>query len=570
MQHLALKAAIVLLATALRKPGQRSKAKEHQECLEKRLTLWRNGEIESLLREGRMIQRRLLKSNKNDPPNKARIFAKLVMEGQINSALRYLSKDDSGGVLLLTDDVVRQLREKHPDAQRAKLGSLLFGPVEDMPDSVYQEINGEFVREVALRTKGSGGPSGVDANGFKRILASKSFKRSSINLCESIATLTRRLCTEFVDLLTIEPILASRLIPLDKGNGEVRPIDLVALPVHMGGLGLINPSDSVDAGYSASIRVSAPLVTEIEAQSHETPDETEVQRLVYATRKEKDDGLKEELEEVKARLPDKTQRAVDLACEKGASNWLTVIPLKDMDFDLNKREFRDAVRLRYDWPIPDQPSVCVCGSMFTVDHAMICKRGGLVIQRHNEIRDLQAELLDMVCYDVQVEPALQPITGEELDRGANQAPDARLDVHCRGFWERQRAAFFDIRVCHPNADSYKDLSPKQIYRIHENEKKRKYNSRVTEIEQGTFTPLVFTTTGGMADECLRYHSRLAELLSAKKQESYATTISWVRAKVSFAILRSALLCLRGSRTPRRRNLDVKDRDLEIEKGQAGL
>ncbi|CAH3174343.1 unnamed protein product, partial [Porites evermanni] len=39
----------------------------------------------------------------------------------------------------------------------------------------------------------------------------------------------------------------------------------------------------------------------------------------------------------------------------------------------------------------------------------------------------------------------------------------------------------------------------------------KYNSRVTEIEQGTFTPLVFTTTEGMADECLRYHSRLAEL-----------------------------------------------------------
>ena len=45
---------------------------------------------------------------------------------------------------------------------------------------------------------------------------------------------------------------------------------------------------------------------------------------------------------------------------------------------------------------------------------------------------------------------------------------------------------------------------------------------------------------------------------------------WVRAKVSFAILRRALLCLRGSRIPRRRNLDVKDRDLEIEKGQAGL
>ena len=61
-----------------------------------------------------------------------------------------------------------------------------------------------------------------------------------------------------------------------------------------------------------------------------------------------------------------------------------------MDFDLNKREFPDAVRLRYDWPIPDNPSVCDCESMVTVDHAMI------VIQRHNEIRDLEAELLDMV------------------------------------------------------------------------------------------------------------------------------------------------------------------------------
>ena len=103
----------------------------------------------------------------------------------------------------------------------------------------------------------------------------------------------------------------------------------------MGGLGVINPSESADAEYSASIKISSPLVSKIEEQSHETPDEAEVQRLVYATRREKDHGLREELEEVKVTLPDKTQRAVDLACEKGASNWLTVIHLKDMDFDLN-------------------------------------------------------------------------------------------------------------------------------------------------------------------------------------------------------------------------------------------
>ena len=65
----------------------------------------------------------------------------------------------------------------------------------------------------------------------------------------------------------------------------------------------------------------------------------------------------------------------------------------------------------------------------------------------------------MVCYDVQVEPALQPITGEELARGINQASNARLDVHCRGFWEGQRAAFFAIRVCRPIRTRIEILAP---------------------------------------------------------------------------------------------------------------
>ena len=150
-----------------------------------------------------------------------------------------------------------------------------------------------------------------------------------------------------------------------------------------------------------------------------------------------------------------------------------------------------------------------------------------------------------------------------------RAPDARLDIHARGFWERQRSAFFDVRVCHPNAESYRHLSPKQIYRQHENDKKRQYGRRVLEVEQGTFTPLVFTTTGGMAEECNRYHSRLAELLAIKKGEEYSTTMSWIRAKVSFAVLRSALLCLRGSRTKRRTG-NIQDTDFGIENVSAGL
>ena len=181
--------------------------------------------------------------------------------------------------------------------------------------------------------------------------------------------------------------------------------------------------------------------------------------------------------------------------------------------------------------------MCVCGVRFTVDHAMICKRGGFIIQRHNELRDLEAELLKMVCHDVEVEPSLQPVTGEELNRGENQSHDARLDVHARGFWGRQTSACFVIRVCHPHADSCKDLTLKQLYK---------------------------------GEECARYHARHAELLAITKVETYSTTVSWIRAKVSFALLRGALLCLRGSRGNTKLATIIHETDFEIERGLAGL
>ena len=121
----------------------------------------------------------------------------------------------------------------------------------------------------------------------------------------------------------------------------------------------------------------------------------------------------------------------------------------------------------------------------------------------------------------------------EIPTGLHLLPDydARLDIRAQGFWAREQSAFFDVRVCHPNADSYKNLTPEQIYKLHENDKKRLYPSRVLEVERGTFTPLVFTTTGAMSGECQRYHSRLAELLAVKKQESYASTIAWIRTRL---------------------------------------
>ena len=81
------------------------------------------------------------------------------------------------------------------------------------------------------------------------------------------------------------------------------------------------------------------------------------------------------------------------------------------------------------------------------------------------------------------------------------------------------------------------------------------------------TPLVFSTMGGMGEECARYHARLAELnLAIKKGETYSMTVSLIRAKVLFALLRGALLCLRGSRGNRKLAMNIHETDFETERG----
>ena len=167
---------------------------------------------------------------------------------------------------------------------------------------------------------------------------------------------------------------------------------------------------------------------------------------------------------------------------------------------------------------------------------------------------------------------LQEISNEQLSKGENKAADVRLDIHARGFWEKQRSAVFDIRVCFPNADTYKDLELSNNYKLQEEEKKRKYAERVNEIEHGTFTPLVFTTTGEMSKECKTSYSRrrLAELIANTKGEQYHTTIAWIRAKICFSLLRSSFVCLRGSRTLKKTTNDINNIAMNIEVAESSI
>ena len=202
----------------------------------------------------------------------------------------------------------------------------------------------------------------------------------------------------------------------------------------------------------------------------------------------------------------------------------------------------------YNFRIKGVAAVCVCGERNTVNHALICKTGGYVILRHNNTRDLIAESLKLAgCKDVQTEPAMIPLNGENLNPGAKTSDSARLDVSARSFWTPLGKAFTDIRVFHPQAPSNASKSITAMYHHHEQQKKRDYNLRVINVEKGTFTPLVFSTTGGMGQEASSFIKHLSEKTARKTNQRYSEVMSFMRRRIRFEVLRTCLIALRGYR-----------------------
>ena len=124
-----------------------------------------------------------------------------------------------------------------------------------------------------------------------------------------------------------------------------------------------------------------------------------------------------------------------IAAEKGVSTWLTCDPSWLNGSVLNKSDFRDALCIRYGYPLDGLPLHCVCGGSMTTSHALTCPSGGYSSARHNEVRYIICNVLREVLTDVETEPRLLPLDGEAefTLRTANTSPEARLDTRARGF-----------------------------------------------------------------------------------------------------------------------------------------
>ena len=169
----------------------------------------------------------------------------------------------------------------------------------------------------------------------------------------------------------------------------------LASRIHLSRLHSITPLQRRFQPHLCLSFFSSPQPIQLTAESHRK----EPNRLLAVLR----DNMKQH-NDVFNKLPGSQQRALLASKEKGASSWLSALPMVEHGFALHKGAFRDALCLCYGWRPPRLPSNCVCGKQLTIEHALSCACGGFPSSRHNELRDLTAQFLTETCHSVGIEP----------------------------------------------------------------------------------------------------------------------------------------------------------------------
>ena len=220
------------------------------------------GKRGTLHKECYTIQKKLSLQNNSKQIGIEKKFAKLMFEGKVNAALRLIDDQGSAGVLPLTPETLNSLKDKHLLANPPNPTILLEGEPTFVDPTI--DINETEISKAALRTKDAAGPSGLDADGWKRKLVSKNFGKVGADLRRFIAEMARKLCTREVKIkvspdensryTNLEAYIASRLIPLVKSPG-VRPIGIGELLRRIIGkaiIGVLKP-DILENAWSLQI-----------------------------------------------------------------------------------------------------------------------------------------------------------------------------------------------------------------------------------------------------------------------------------------------------------------------------
>jgi hypothetical protein len=335
---------------------------------------------------------------------------------------------------------------------------------------------------------------------------------------------------------------------------KLRP--LLALPVRKGGLGIPDPTTTGHTCYLASTTITSLLQDSLVkslplcAQEH--------RKTAANNRQEAKSRLTDyHIDAITAILqanPPAVQRRIKRSASTGA--WLTTLPNRLNGSDLSAEEFRDGIRLRFGMLPNAMPPHCDgCGEKFTTEHAMSCRKGGLILHRHNDMVTTWGQLCGQALTPSTVsdEPLIQPSRDVEVagNQRTEPSPEIRGDLAVHGFWTKSQTAIFDVRITDTDQPSNRNTDPAKVLLRHEKEKKDKYGALCI-ARRRTFTPLVFSIDGLLGKEAKAASKRLASILAAKWKRSYSELCCFVRSRLSIALIRSSSRCIRADRNPTQR------------------
>jgi hypothetical protein len=459
-------------------------------------------------------------------------------------------------------------RGYYPESEK----SILITPT-DVPSTAFDELNGfNFCRSTGHRYLGGFiGSGSEEANwidtqinqwidGVKALsMVARRYPHTAY------AGFTHSLQAEWQYVQRVTPQITQAFAPLESAithiflpallNSTVeeatklRP--LIALPVRKGGLGILDPTTTAEHCYSASTAATSPLTESLIhgntlcAMEHRQHTAISRQMAKHSLRQIHDENL----HTILGQATQLEKRRLKRSASTGA--WLTTLPNILNGSDLSADEFRDGVRLRIGLQPTALPPTCDgCGERFTTEHAMSCRKGGLIIQRHNDLVNTWGQMCSQALTPTCVsdEPLIQQSRNTPVE-GTNRttpSPELRGDLAVHGFWSRGQTAIFDVRITDTDQPSNRNTDPSKVLLRHEKEKKSKYGDLCIE-QRRTFTPLVFSVDGLIGKEATAASKRLATSLAAKWKRSYSEICGFVRSRLSIALVRSSSRCLRAER-----------------------
>ncbi len=142
-----------------------------------------------------------------------------MFKSKRHAALDLLSNNGKGGILLINHvlesgaEAGLSVRRMSSDLCARMLHSHMYYPGLHLTSHLishlifFDRVDAALILSTSLRTTVAAGPSGLDAHAWRRLCTA--FRASSASLCHSLASVTKRLCSTYVDPTAVSPLLTN-------------------------------------------------------------------------------------------------------------------------------------------------------------------------------------------------------------------------------------------------------------------------------------------------------------------------------------------------------------------------